>query len=74
MKCTLQDCPGEYENLETTHVVTHRGQTVVIENVPAEICDVCGDVLFTQDTARHIERLLNDPSRPVKPVSVHEYV
>ena len=55
-KCTLCS-EGQYLN---KHIVfnSRRGdQLVVIEGVPALVCDVCGDRIITEDTAREIERI-----------------
>ena len=55
-KCTL--CSGG-QDLDK-HIVfsSRRGdQLVVIEGVPALVCDVCGDRIITEDTAREIERV-----------------
>jgi YgiT-type zinc finger domain-containing protein len=66
-RCTVQGCPGEYEERTVVHTVRHRGQLVVIENVPAEVCAVCGDVLLTPDTVRRIEALPQSRPEPVGP-------
>lgn len=71
--CSIAGCPGHYRDARVTHTVRHRGSIVVIDHVPAEVCDVCGDVLFTPETVRHIERLLEDRSEPVKTVPLYEY-
>ncbi len=73
MKCTLVDCPGGYDRRLVAHTARHRGQLVVLDHVPAEVCDVCGDVLFTPDTVRHIEELLATRPRPAAIVPLYEY-
>lgn len=47
MKCTTEGCPGEYEQREVVHTVRQDDRIIVIDHVPAEVCTVCGDVLFT---------------------------
>jgi len=73
MNCTLQGCPGEYENRTVTHTVRHRGRIVVIDHVPAEVCSICGDVLLTPETVRHIEALLRAETTPSRSVPLYEY-
>ncbi len=58
MKCSIEDCRGEYERKEIVHTVRHRGRVIVIDHVPAEVCSLCGDVLLDAATVRRIERLL----------------
>jgi YgiT-type zinc finger domain-containing protein len=65
MKCTITGCPGEYEERQIVHTVRHRGQIIVINHVPAEVCTICGDVLLRPDTVRRIEGLLRMPAQPV---------
>jgi len=73
MKCSIRNCLGECEEREITHTVRHQGQVVVIDHVPAEICSVCGDVVLTPDTVRHIEQLLRTAERPAREVPLYEY-
>ncbi|MBI3894548.1 MAG: YgiT-type zinc finger protein [Acidobacteria bacterium] len=73
MKCTIQGCPGDYENRTVVHTVRHRGNVVVIDHVPAEVCSVCGDVLFTSATIRRIEQLLESMPTPSKEVPLYEF-
>ena len=63
MTCSIEGCPGEYETQSVVHPVRHRGQVVVIDHVPGEVCSVCGDVLFTPDTVRRIEVLRTTTQR-----------
>ncbi len=74
MKCSIKGCPGEYEERKITHTVRHRGQVIVIDNVPAEVCSVCGDTLLKPETVRHIESLLQKTRQPARTVPLYEYV
>jgi len=58
MKCSIKNCPGEYQNKNITHIGQHNGQVVVIFDVPAEVCEFCGDTLITKETSEHIFDLL----------------
>jgi YgiT-type zinc finger domain-containing protein len=73
MKCSIGDCSGECQTQEITHTVRYRGQVVVIDHVPADVCSVCGDVLLSPETVRHIERLLLSAERPAREVPLYEY-
>ncbi len=73
MNCTIAGCPGEYEESFIVHTVRHRGQIVVIDDVPAEICSVCGDVLLRPETIRHIEKLLETRAVAPRTAPVYEY-
>lgn len=73
MKCSIQGCPGEYENKLIVHTVRYRGQIVVIDHVPAEVCSVCSDVLLKPETVRQIEQLLRAMTQPQRMVPVYEF-
>jgi YgiT-type zinc finger domain-containing protein len=73
MKCSIEDCSGEYEQREVVHVV-HQGERImVIDHVPAEVCAVCGDVLFTPETVRRIEALRHTTASPARTVPLYNF-
>ena len=71
MPCSIQGCPGEYEERRILHTVRHHGEIVVIDGVPAEVCSLCGDVLLRPETIRRIESLLE--SRAAAPATAPLY-
>ena len=73
MECSLEGCPGRYEEREVVHTVRHRGQVMVIDHVPAEVCSLCGDVLLKPETVRRIEALLRTTAQPAGTVPRYEY-
>ena len=73
MKCSIVECPGVYEKQRIVHTVRWHEQVIVIDDVPAEACTVCGDVLMSPDTVRHIETLLRSTKQPVRMVPVFAY-
>lgn len=74
MNCTIEGCPGQYEDRRITHTLRRDGRVVVIDQVPAEVCAVCGDVLLAPETIRHIERMLETAQEPDRNVPLYEYV
>lgn len=73
MRCSIEGCPGECEQRTVVHTVRHRGSIVVIEGVPAEVCSVCGHVLLTPETVRHLERLLEQREEPQRTAPLCRY-
>jgi YgiT-type zinc finger domain-containing protein len=73
VRCSVEGCPGEYEERQIVHTVRYHGQVVVIDHVPAEVCSVCGDVLLKPETVRRIEELLRTAAHPAKTVPLYEY-
>jgi YgiT-type zinc finger domain-containing protein len=73
IRCSIEGCPGHYELKTVTHTVRHTGEVVVIDHVPAEVCDVCGDVLFSPETIRRVESILRSMRKPDTTVPLYEY-
>ena len=71
--CTIAGCHGRYQESSVIHTVRYQGSIVVIDHVPAEVCDLCGDVLFTPETVTHSEHLLTQQSTPERSVPLYEY-
>ena len=73
MKCSIRDCPGEYEERRIVHTERHAGEVVVVDGVPAEVCRVCGDVLLRIGTVRRIEEILGAAAAPARTAPVYEF-
>ena len=73
MKCTIAGCPGVYEPQTVVHTVKQRGQVLVIDHVPGEVCNFCGDVQLAPETVRRIEALLKATPPPSRNVPLYEF-
>ncbi|MBI3986255.1 MAG: YgiT-type zinc finger protein [Lentisphaerae bacterium] len=73
MKCSIQGCPGTYEQRLIVHTVKKGADVLVFENVPSEVCDVCSDMLFAPETIRHLEQLMSRRTKPERQAPVYEY-
>jgi YgiT-type zinc finger domain-containing protein len=73
MRCSIDGCPGEYEHREVVHTVRQGDRIIVIDHVPAEVCTICGDVLFTPETVRRIESLRHTATPPLRTVPLYDF-
>jgi YgiT-type zinc finger domain-containing protein len=73
MKCSIQGCPGEYEERHIVHTERHDGDVVVIDGVPAKVCGACGDVLVRIETVRRIEEIVRSRRAPARTAAVYDY-
>ena len=57
-RCIVQGCPGEMEQRRIVHTFLRDGKPIVVEDLPALVCPVCGytviempalDLLFALD-------------------------
>ena len=73
MKCSIVDCPGEYEQREVVRAVRQGDRIIVVEHIPAEVCDVCGDVLFTPETIERLETLRKTTRPSARTVPLYKF-
>ena len=73
MNCSIQGCPGQYEEQTIIHTLRQGGDVFVFEQVPAEVCSVCGDTLLKPETVRQLERLLQAKGRPDEMVPLYKF-
>lgn len=58
MKCAFPACPGDYADRFITHKVEEADGVSYIDNVPAKVCQLCGDTILATETLTMIERIL----------------
>lgn len=60
VKSCQQGCPGQLRPDAITRVFRRTGSVVevILENIPAEVCPMCGRAFFSREVARSIDRLL----------------
>ncbi len=51
----------------------HQGRIIVIDQVPADVCTECDDVLLDADTVRRIEDMLRQDRQPATTVPLYEF-
>lgn len=73
MRCSIEGCPGEYEQRHIVHTVRRDGQVIVFEHVPAQMCTACGDVLLRAETVRRLEQMLAGLGAPTRTAPVYDY-
>jgi YgiT-type zinc finger domain-containing protein len=73
MTCRITGCPGTYETIRRGRTIHRKGELLVIQHVPAEVCDVCDETLSHEETVRRLEAMAHDPGTPVGRVPLYEY-
>lgn len=46
------------------------GKHVLVEQIPATVCERCGEATFSQDTTEKIRRMLHGEGKPRKSVNL----
>ncbi len=73
MKCSLQNCQGEYQDRRITHVFTRQGKSIVVEGIPARVCDLCGDTVLSWETTEQLFALLEASQKPVRFAPIYAF-
>lgn len=76
MNSTIDQCPicgGKKKHGTTTFTVDLESTLVVIKNVPATICALCGYEWLSDDTAAAIEHIVQEAKNEYRMVEVTQY-
>ena len=70
-KCPL--CGGSLEERRITHAQQYQGRIVILENVPAEVCRQCGEVLLRPGVLERLQDLVWTEGTPKRTAQVPVY-
>lgn len=66
-------CKGELENKNTTYMVDLGNCIVIVRNVPSQVCSQCGDVSYSNDIAKELEKIVNNLRSSLTEVAIVNY-
>ena len=73
MKCVI--CKhGETQPGTTTMTLEHGATTIVFKNVPAEICQTCGEAYLDSAITRRLLHIVEEAARVGVQVDVRSYI
>ena len=70
-KCPL--CGGKLVNKMVTHPQEYKGEIVILENVPAEVCRQCGEVLLRPEVLEQVQKIVWERKAPQRTAHVPVY-
>ena len=73
MKCTVAGCSGEYQQRLIAQVFSRGGQVIVVEDIPTQVCDICGDILVAPEVVERLVRTDVAGKEPAKLAPVFQY-
>jgi YgiT-type zinc finger domain-containing protein len=65
VKCPVQGCSGEMEERHIVHTFVRDGKPIVVEDLPAHVCPVCGYTVFDLQVLDLLFALDPDEQEPV---------
>lgn len=71
MNCLM--CKGKLENKNTTYMVDLGNCIVIVRNVPSQVCSQCGDVSYSNDIAKELEKIVNNLRSSLTEVAIVNY-
>lgn len=70
MRCIVQGCPGEMEARRIVHTFVRGHQPMVVEDLPALVCPVCGYTVLDLQILDTLFSLDPETSEPVSQAPV----
>lgn len=71
-KCHV--CGGAAARTEyVSEVFTIEDRRVLVEHIPADICERCGEATFSRQTTEEIRKLVHGAGQPVKTVALEVF-
>jgi YgiT-type zinc finger domain-containing protein len=66
-------CGSPLGRKRVTHPQEYNGRVVILENVPAEVCRQCGEVLLRPGVLEHVQRVVWSEKPPERTAQVPVY-
>lgn len=58
-------CKGELQRGTTNYTVNRHGYHFIVDDVPAWICQQCGEALFEEETVKAIQQLIREMDKSI---------
>jgi YgiT-type zinc finger domain-containing protein len=68
-KCEVCGATEAHEEL-IDEVFRLEGRHVMVEHIPATVCNRCGERTFSRETAEHVRKMLHGTAKPVRSLDV----
>lgn len=71
MTCFM--CKGTVKDKLTTFMVDLGNCIVIVKNVPSQVCAQCGEVSYSDDVAKKLEKIVNSMKAAITEIAVVNY-
>ena len=71
MKCLM--CKGHLEDKLTTFMVDLDNCIIIVKNVPSQVCSQCGEVSYSDDVTKHLEKIVNTLRNVITEIAILNY-
>ena len=66
-------CKGNALPTTKTHAIPLKNCVIIIKNVPALVCNQCGEAYFTDEVMQNLELIVDSLASLIKEVAIVEY-
>ena len=66
-------CKGSMKESATTHVVNLKSCIVIVKNAPCLECDQCGETVYNNEVALHLEKIVKATATAITEIAVVNY-
>ena len=71
MNCFI--CKGDLEDKKTTFMIESNNCIIIIKNVPSQVCKQCGEVSYSDEVSKQLEKLVNSVRNAITEITVINY-
>ena len=71
MTCFM--CKGKVENKTTNFIADLGNTTIIVKDVPSQVCQQCGEVSYSDDVARKLEEIVRSLQNQSMEIAVTHY-
>ena len=71
MNCFM--CKGKLEEKNTTFMVELDNCIIILKNVPSLVCEQCGEVLYSNEVSKQLEKLVNAVRNSITEITIINY-
>lgn len=71
MNCFM--CKGKLEEKNTTFMVELDNCIIIIKNVPSLVCEKCGEVSYSNEVSKQLEKLVNAVRNSITEITIINY-
>ena len=66
-------CKGDLENKLTNFMLDLGECIIIIKNVPSQVCTQCGEISYSDEVARNIEKIVNSTRQNSAEIAIFNY-
>lgn len=63
-------CGGKTKKQFVVYSKWHKSELIAIENVPAEVCEQCGEQYFSPKTVKDLQKIIWSKKKPAKTINI----